>query len=117
MATSQTEGAIVEWNNQTPTNLQVWVGNIYEEKGGKTLFHVYAGGQLDAGWGERTPVALDVSESPDEAPDSTPPLAHWAATEDHSKYNALFQLLDDGLREDASGVDVGRAWQYHQQHC
>ncbi|MGA2279118.1 MAG: RHS repeat-associated core domain-containing protein [Verrucomicrobiota bacterium] len=35
-----------KWNNQTPTNLQVWIGNIYEEKGGKKLFHVYAGGQL-----------------------------------------------------------------------
>ena len=34
-----------KWNNQTPTNLQVWIGNIYEEKGGKILFHVYAGGQ------------------------------------------------------------------------
>ena len=34
-----------KWNNQTPTNLQVWIGNIYEEKGGKKLFHVYAGGQ------------------------------------------------------------------------
>ena len=34
-----------KWNNQSPTNLQVWIGNIYEEKGGKTLFHVYAGGQ------------------------------------------------------------------------
>lgn len=33
-----------KWNNQSPTNLQVWIGNIYEEKGGKTLFHVYAGG-------------------------------------------------------------------------
>jgi RHS repeat-associated protein len=32
-----------KWNNQSPTNLQVWIGNIYEEKGGKTLFHVYAG--------------------------------------------------------------------------
>jgi len=35
-----------KWNNQTPTNLQVWIGNIYEEKGGKKLFHVYAGDQL-----------------------------------------------------------------------
>jgi RHS repeat-associated protein len=35
-----------KWNNQTPTNLQVWIGNIYEEKGGKTLFHIYAGDQL-----------------------------------------------------------------------
>ena len=32
-----------KWNNQSPTNLQVWIGNIYEQKGGKTLFHVYAG--------------------------------------------------------------------------
>ena len=31
--------------NQNPTNLQVWIGNIYEQKGGKTLFHVYAGGE------------------------------------------------------------------------
>ncbi len=34
-----------KWNNQNPTNPQVWIGNIYEEKGGKKLFHVYAGGQ------------------------------------------------------------------------
>jgi len=34
-----------KWVNQTPTNLQVWIGNIYEEKGGQTLFHVFAGGQ------------------------------------------------------------------------
>ena len=31
---------------RTPTNLQVWIGNIYEEKGGKVLYHVFAGGQL-----------------------------------------------------------------------
>jgi RHS repeat-associated protein len=35
--------------NQDPNKLQVWIGNIYEEKeqGGtrKTLFHVFAGGQ------------------------------------------------------------------------
>jgi hypothetical protein len=55
--------------------------------------------QLDAGWVELTPVALDVSESPDEAPDSTPPLAHWAATEDHSKYNDFDALT--GWRADA----------------
>ena len=30
---------------RAPTNLQVWIGNIYEEKGGKMLFHVFAGGQ------------------------------------------------------------------------
>ena len=24
-----------KWINQNPTNLQVWIGNIYEEKGGK----------------------------------------------------------------------------------
>jgi RHS repeat-associated protein len=35
-----------KWNNKNPTNLQVWIGNIYEEKGGKKLFHVYAGDQL-----------------------------------------------------------------------
>lgn len=29
--------------NQNPTNVQVWIGNIYEEKGGKTLFHVFVG--------------------------------------------------------------------------
>ena len=32
--------------DQSATNVQVWIGNNYEEKGGKTLFHVYAGGQL-----------------------------------------------------------------------
>ena len=31
--------------NQDPATLQVWVGNHYEEKDGKTLFHVFAGGQ------------------------------------------------------------------------
>ncbi|HEX5399143.1 MAG TPA: RHS repeat-associated core domain-containing protein, partial [Verrucomicrobiae bacterium] len=34
-----------KWNNQSPTNLQVWIGNNYEEKNGKTLFHVFANGQ------------------------------------------------------------------------
>jgi len=29
--------------NQNPTNPQVWIGNIYEEKQGHKLFHVYAG--------------------------------------------------------------------------
>jgi len=33
-----------KWVNQNPTNLQVFIGNIYEEKGGHTLFHVFAGG-------------------------------------------------------------------------
>ena len=32
--------------DQSATNVQVWIENTYEEKGGKTLFHVYAGGQL-----------------------------------------------------------------------
>jgi RHS repeat-associated protein len=31
--------------NQNPTNVQVWIGNIYEEKGGKTLFHIFAGNE------------------------------------------------------------------------
>jgi RHS repeat-associated protein len=31
--------------DQNPTNIQVWIGNIYEEKGGKVLFHVFAGGE------------------------------------------------------------------------
>lgn len=31
--------------NQDASQLQVWIGGIYEEKGGKTLFHVFAGGQ------------------------------------------------------------------------
>ena len=31
--------------NQNPTNIQVWIGNIYEEKGGKVLFHVFAGSE------------------------------------------------------------------------
>ena len=31
--------------DQSATNVQVWIGNIYEEKGGKVLFHVFAGGQ------------------------------------------------------------------------
>lgn len=31
--------------DQNPTNLQVWIGNIYEQKGNKTLFHVFVGGE------------------------------------------------------------------------
>jgi len=31
--------------DQSATNVQVWIGNTYEEKGGKTLFHVFADGQ------------------------------------------------------------------------
>jgi RHS repeat-associated protein len=33
-----------KWSNLT-TNLQVWIGDIYEEKGGKVLFHVFAGNE------------------------------------------------------------------------
>ncbi len=33
------------WKRKNQTDLQVWIGNLYEEKGGKTLFHVFAGGQ------------------------------------------------------------------------
>jgi len=29
--------------DQNPTNIQVWIGNIYEQKDGLTLFHVFAG--------------------------------------------------------------------------
>jgi RHS repeat-associated protein len=32
--------------DQSATNVQVWIGNNYEEKSGKVLFHVYAGDQL-----------------------------------------------------------------------
>ena len=31
--------------DQNPTNIQIWIGNIYEQKNGKTLFHVFADGQ------------------------------------------------------------------------
>jgi RHS repeat-associated protein len=31
--------------DQNQTNIQVWIGNIYEEKGGKKLFHVFAGSE------------------------------------------------------------------------
>lgn len=31
--------------DQSSTNIQVWIGNNYEEKGGKTLYHVFAGGE------------------------------------------------------------------------
>ncbi len=31
--------------NQNPTNVQFWIGNLYEEKGGKVLYHVFAGGE------------------------------------------------------------------------
>jgi len=36
---------LYKWVNQNATNLQVFIGNIYEEKGGQTLFHVFADGQ------------------------------------------------------------------------
>jgi hypothetical protein len=55
--------------------------------------------QLDGGWIELTTVGLDVSESPDEAPDSTPPLPHWASNEDHARYNDFDALT--GWRADA----------------
>ena len=35
-----------KWNNQSPTNLQVWIGNYYEEKGGTVLYHVFADSQV-----------------------------------------------------------------------
>jgi RHS repeat-associated protein len=31
--------------DQNPTNIQVWIGNIYEQKDGQTLFHVFAGAE------------------------------------------------------------------------
>lgn len=35
------------WKQTSSTNgLQVWIGNIYEEKNGKTLYHIYAAGTL-----------------------------------------------------------------------
>ena len=46
-----------KWFNQTPTNLQIWIGNIYEEKGGKVLFHVYAGGQQVCTFESGSPLA------------------------------------------------------------
>jgi len=46
-----------KWNNQSPTNLQVWIGNIYEEKGGKTLFHIYAGGEQVCTFENGSPLA------------------------------------------------------------
>jgi hypothetical protein len=55
--------------------------------------------QLDAGWIELTAVGPDVSESPDGAPDSVPPLPHWASNEDHAKYNDFDALT--GWRADA----------------
>ena len=55
--------------------------------------------QLDGGWIELTTVGLDVSESPDEAPDSTPPLPHWASNEGHARYNDFDALT--GWRADA----------------
>ena len=33
------------WKWSNPTKLQVWIGNIYEERGGKILYHIYAGGE------------------------------------------------------------------------
>jgi hypothetical protein len=55
--------------------------------------------QLDGGWIELTTVGLDASESPDEAPDSTPPLPHWASNEDHARNNDFDALT--GWRADA----------------
>ena len=46
-----------KWNNQNPTNLQVWIGNIYEEKNGKKLFHVYAGGDQVCTFESGSPLA------------------------------------------------------------
>ena len=51
------EARLWKWNNQNPTNLQVWIGSIYEEKGGKTLFHVYAGGQQVCTFESGSPLA------------------------------------------------------------
>jgi RHS repeat-associated protein len=35
------------WKQTSTTNgLQIWIGNIYEEKNGKTLYHIYAGSLL-----------------------------------------------------------------------
>jgi len=53
--------------------------------------------QLDAGWIELTTVAPDVAETSDQAPDSTPPLSHWAADEDHTKYNDFDALTGWGV--------------------
>lgn len=55
--------------------------------------------QLDEGWIELTTVGLDASENPDEAPDSVPPLPHWASNEDHARYNDFDALT--GWRADA----------------
>lgn len=33
------------WKKKNHTDLQVWIGEIYEEKGGKVLFHVFAGSE------------------------------------------------------------------------
>jgi hypothetical protein len=55
--------------------------------------------QLDTGWIELTLVATDVSESPDEAPDSTPPVGHWASNEDQIRYNDFDALT--GWKADA----------------
>ncbi len=33
------------WKRKNQTDLQVWIGSTYEEKGLKTLFHVFAGSQ------------------------------------------------------------------------
>jgi RecB family exonuclease len=46
--------------------------------------------QLDAGWIEVT--AEDTNDRPADAPDSTPPIPHWQATEDHAKYNEFDAL-------------------------
>lgn len=31
--------------DQNPTNIQIWIGNIYEQKNGKTRFHIFADDQ------------------------------------------------------------------------
>jgi RHS repeat-associated protein len=43
--------------DQSATNVQVWIGNNYEEKGGKVLFHVFAGGEQVCTFETNSPLA------------------------------------------------------------
>lgn len=49
--------------------------------------------QLDDGWIELAAVSPQSSESPDEAPESIPPIRHWIADEDHAQFSDFDALI------------------------
>ena len=54
-----------KWKNRArdlegrPDKLQVWIGDIYEEKGGKGIFHVFAGAQRVCSFESGSVLAVD----------------------------------------------------------